>query len=142
MHVAFGRVRRRIALLQTQDYVPPSINVSIYSKTDDYLVIAGARILGEIPKQKHPRQRWSGFRSLINCPFIFRFYHKLEFDCCQSAFFNRGCFYFWLGISKQIRNAAHEPDPIPIQTVLISRLAVYSNWNYPHPHQLLLDYLY
>ena len=51
--------------------------------------------------------------------------------------------------SKQIRNAAHETDPIPTQTALICRgevtsplRAVYSNWTYSHPSQLLLDYLH
>ena len=43
---------------------------------------------------------------------------------------------------KRIRNAAHETDPILTKTVLIRWLAVYSNWAYSNPHQLLLDYLH
>lgn len=45
-------------------------------------------------------------------------------------------------ISKQIRNATHETDDIPIKTAPVSPLVVYSNWTDSHPYQLLLDYLY
>ena len=51
-------------------------------------------------------------------------------------------FIFELGFLKQIRNAAHATGLIPIKTVLIRQLAIHSNWNYSHPDQLLLDYLY
>ena len=50
-------------------------------------------------------------------------YHLL-----QSAFAIEAVFICGSGFSKQIRNAAHETDHIPIKTVLISQLAVYSNW--------------
>ena len=43
-------------------------------------------INGETPKQKHPRQRWEGVCSLMNCKFIFGFYYKSTFASTPFTF--------------------------------------------------------